>query len=78
MKVIFDGKKPKFVENDVKVIWDDIETTVGDLDIKGQLHLTATHEGIILDFVDGNGEVFITQSILIDDLIDPMVELLLS
>jgi hypothetical protein len=75
MEVMLDGKKPKIVGNDVKIIWDDVETTVSDLEIKGKLHLTATHEGIILDFVDGNGEVFITQSIYLNDLFKIMDEI---
>ena len=70
MEVMLDGKKPKIVGNDVKVIWDDVETTSAVVPyVKGQLHLTATHEGIILDFVDKNGKVVITQSILLDDLV---------
>jgi uncharacterized beta-barrel protein YwiB (DUF1934 family) len=64
------SKKPKIVGNDVKVIWDDVETTTAVYPyLKGQLHLTATHEGIILDFIDKNGKVVITQSILLDDLV---------
>jgi len=43
MKVIIDGKELE-VNNDVKIIWDDEYPEDG-----MELHMAATHEGIILD-----------------------------
>lgn len=43
MKLFIDGKEVEF-QNDVKVVWDD-EYPEDDM----ELHMAATHEGIILD-----------------------------
>jgi hypothetical protein len=72
-RVMIDGKK-KTTANDAKVIWEDVEATIEDQEVKGQLHLTATSEGVILDFFDGDcNEVLITQSITHEDLINLML-----
>ncbi len=63
MIVEIDGKRVQ-VDNSVKIIW------LRDADERGeeQTHLTATHEGIVVDDIDENGEVTATCSQLIDDL----------
>lgn len=64
-KVMIDGKLVK-ARNDVKVIWEDDEDGVGG---KAETHLTATDEGIVVDFIIG-GEVDDTTSRTVDQLID--------
>jgi hypothetical protein len=58
MIVIVDGGKPIEVDNDVKVILGDGK----------ERHITVTHEGIVIDLVDG-GEVVQTRSDTHDKLL---------
>ena len=63
MKLLVDGVEVKF-HNDVKVIWD----SQGE-DSSGELHLTATYEGIIIDKFDNEiGECVATASLEVQDL----------
>ena len=76
MQIIIDGitrKKP--IQNDAKVVWENVEATIEDKEVKGQLHLTATSEGIILDFIeDGGTESLFTQSMAVEDILEMMID----
>jgi hypothetical protein len=75
MKVFIDGKQPKkSIENDVKVIWEDVDVTIEDQELNGQLHVTATSEGFVMDFFDSESscDPLITQSITLEDFINFM------
>jgi len=64
MKLLVDGVEVVF-HNDVKVIWD----SQGE-DSSGELHLTATYEGIIIDKFDDGSCVSVssTASLEVQDL----------
>jgi len=58
------------VENDVKVIHEGLSTPIEDehgREVTGEMHLTMTHEGLIVDFFVG-GEHDSTCSIGLDEL----------
>jgi len=69
MIVLIDGKEVK-IQNDIKVIYDDVVVDMDDdgSDINAELHVTMTHEGQILDLIttettpDGDAEVIGTHA----------------
>jgi hypothetical protein len=73
MKVIIDGKTlRKKIGNDVKVIWENMDYLDAEgKETHGQLHLTATHEGLIVDFFDDKtNECTFTRSFDFEDVAD--------
>jgi len=69
MIVLIDGKEIK-VGNDVKIIYDTGDEDYG----KQELHVTATHEGIIKDVIEGDGYVVATASATAHEIVDEMYE----
>ena len=74
MKLILDGiQRKKPILNDAKVIWEDVDVIIEDQELSGQLHLTATSEGLIMDFFEKDAnDPIITQSITLEDFINFM------
>lgn len=66
MKVIIDGVE-HVVNNDVKIIWEDEIFDDANCDLTGDVILTLTHEGIIVDEIY-EGEVVATANIILDDI----------
>lgn len=62
MIVIIDGKEIQ-VQNDVKIIHEDHLVEVDDQEEDAQVHITCTHEGLILDVIIGDGFVLKTNSL---------------
>jgi len=57
MILMVDGKEVK-VQNDVRIIYEDViyDIDENEEDVEGQLQVVLTHEGIIADVFDKNGE----------------------
>lgn len=70
MILIVDGKKVE-VQNDVKVVYEDVTCMYEDDDeeYRGVLQVTLTDEGAILDLFDEPGEICLrTAGMLIEDM----------
>ena len=63
MKVLIDGKEVR-VQNDIRVIYDEIIYGMddNDKDLEGQLQVVLTHEGMIGDVFDEDGDCIGTMS----------------
>ena len=67
MIIIVDRHEQK-LNNDAKIIWSGKFAHNGD-EVEGELHMSATHEGIILDFIPkGEQEPIATMSLDFDNL----------
>jgi hypothetical protein len=75
MRVRIDGKFVH-VENDVKIIYDGMIFGVDDQEISSELHICATHEGIIKDVwsveEDEPESPLATSSIMAQDIVEDM------
>lgn len=73
MKLFVDGiQRKKPILNDAKVIWEGVNAMIEGQEMEGELHLTATSEGLIFDFFNKDGDWNITQSITLEDFINFM------
>lgn len=64
--LLVDGQKVALPEvlNDVKIIVEEVEEVE---DVNAQVHHTFTHEGVIVDVIDGEGNVLVTNSRTYDE-----------
>ena len=72
MKVLIDGKEVS-VQNDVKIIYDDIPVLIDENETDTTLYVTATHEGLIHDVFPSNSDTSLasksqTASEIVEDL----------